>query len=523
MFNQDYWPTPPDVGARAIDTLGDIKGKKILEPQAGMGNLVIQLKNAGAEVIACEKEERLALVLEHLCPVIARDFFTVTPDMVSHIDMIVMNPPFISAARHIQHAWDIAPEGCTILSLCNYATVENAYTRGRETLKVLVQDYGYFENWGECFSTAERKTDVQVAMVYLRKPASNYDAEFEGFFMSEDPEEAQEEGMMQYDVIRDIVNRYVAAVKLYDKQLELGVQMNSLISSLPAYHNEDKEDMNYMTVRQADMEKARSRFKKGLQKRAWSSLFQKMDMNKYSTRGLRDDINKFVENQVNVPFTMRNVYKMFEIVIGTRGSRMDKALLEVFDKLTRHYDENRYGVEGWKTNSDYLVNQKFILNRMCYQDQRWNSGPKIETDYRSMESMDDVVKALCYLTGDNYDDFPTLIDACRERIVVSIDGKEYKRCREMWEVQAILKEYEHTGKTVSYYTYCPKYGEWFDWAYFEVKAFKKGTMHFKFKDVKLWELFNENIARIKGYVLPEAHKTRKGYQGDFFKDKQDAA
>lgn len=58
---------------------------------------------------------------------------------------------------------------------------------------------------------------------------------------------------------------------------------------------------------------------------------------------------------------MRNIYRMLEIIVGTHAQRMDKALIEVFDKLTMHYHENRYNVEGWKTNSYYLVNKKFIL------------------------------------------------------------------------------------------------------------------------------------------------------------------
>ena len=47
---------------------------------------------------------------------------------------------------------------------------------------------------------------------------------------------------------------------------------------------------------------------------------------------------------------------------------------------------------------------------------------------------------------------------------------------------------------------------WHDWGFFEFKAFKKGTGHFKFKDDNVWALFNQNIARIKGFPLPESFK-----------------
>lgn len=40
--------------------------------------------------------------------------------------------------------------------------------------------------------------------------------------------------------------------------------------------------------------------------------------------------------------------------------------------------------------------------------------------------------------------------------------------------------------------------------FFEIKGYKKGTVHVKFKDDKIWALFNRRVAEIKGYPLPEA-------------------
>ena len=50
------------------------------------------------------------------------------------------------------------------------------------------------------------------------------------------------------------------------------------------------------------------------------------------------------------------------------------------------------------------------------------------------------------------------------------------------------------------------YGTWFEWAFFRVKGFKKGTMHFEFLDEKVWETFNRAVAKQRGWVLPK--KTR---------------
>ena len=87
--------------------------------------------------------------------------------------------------------------------------------------------------------------------------------------------------------------------------------------------------------------KTREQFKKDLQKDAWKHIFNIMKMERHATKGLREDINKFVEEQQNIPFTMRNIYKMLGIVRGTAAQRMDKAIIEVFDRVTHHHHDNR--------------------------------------------------------------------------------------------------------------------------------------------------------------------------------------
>ena len=113
-----------------------------------------------------------------------------------------------------------------------------------------------------------------------------------------------------------------------------------------------------------------------------------------------ENINKFVEQQTKVPFTIKNIYKMVHMVIGTHGSRMEKVIVEVFDWLTEHHSENRL-VEGWKTNSEYVVNKRFIApycglqtSYSGFPEVRWNSNGN---------RMDDLMKAMCYITGTKFD------------------------------------------------------------------------------------------------------------------------
>ena len=136
MFDRDFYPTPIEVIQQMLST-SEINEKIILEPSAGSGNIVDYLKENGAkEVIACELNDKLRLIVEDKCRIIANDFLTVTPDMVSHIDMIVMNPPFSCEEDHILHAYEIAPQGCEIISLCN-SSVMRGWNVKKEKIKEL--------------------------------------------------------------------------------------------------------------------------------------------------------------------------------------------------------------------------------------------------------------------------------------------------------------------------------------------------------------------------------------------------
>ena len=77
----------------------------------------------------------------------------------------------------------------------------------------------------------------------------------------------------------------------------------------------------------------------------------------------------------------------------------------------------------------------------------------------------DVVKALCYITGVNYDNTASLYD--------------YVSNRRM------------------------SYGAWYEWGFFRIKCFKKGTMHFEFVDESVWMKFNQSVAKKRGWVLPK--------------------
>jgi hypothetical protein len=210
-----------------------------------------------------------------------------------------------------------------------------------------------------------------------------------------------------------------------------------------------------------------------------------MNLTKYTTRGVREDINKFVEEQTNIPFTMKNIYHMLDIIIQTAGQRMDKAILEAFDRVTSHHHDNRHNVKGWKTNSHFLVGKKFILPNQInpakeygYTSEYYNS---LKSSYDG--TIPDFEKALCYVTGEKYEE-------------------------DSWENG---KKVSLGIKTVNSSINRNAYGEWYESHFFKYKAYKNGNMHYEFKDEKVWELFNKKVAELKGFPLFES-KPQTAYQ-----------
>lgn len=462
MFNSEFFPTPKLV----LEMMQlDCADKIILEPHAGKGDIVDYCYQNGAkEVLAFEINKDLQNIVKTKARLIGDDFFKCKSDDISHVNAIYMNPPFSNADKHIIHAWKVAPEGCEIVALCNYETIAKKYAY-RELSK-LIEQYGHNENLGDCFSTAERKTSIDIGLIRLFKPAVSKDYEFEGFFMDDHEDEQQGEGIMPHNEVRALVNRYVYTMKAFDNLKEQIDNINNVTKGIGL--SDIKMEIGYK-----ENFSDKETFSKIVQRQSWQHIFNKMNMEKYVTSGVMKDINKFVETQTKIPFTMKNIYKMLQIIVGTRQETFNRALEEAIDNLTRHTHENRFGIEGWKTNSGYMLNKKFICEGIV--ELNYSGGIQIRYDSYNNRKIDDLVKVTCNITGKNYNDIGRLYGFNRN-------------------------ENDH-NKNFNIET-----NTWYQWGFFEIKFFKKGTMHVKFKDLNDWYLLNKAYGELKGFSLPETYK-----------------
>lgn len=503
MFNKEFYPTPGSV-IEMMTTGLDLSGKTVLEPSAGSGNIVSHLQNLGAHVLACEKHPSLQKIVGSMCQFLKPDFFEVEASEVSHIHAIIMNPPFSNADKHIQHAFDIAPGGCQIVALCNVETIKSRYSTSRKLLSEIIDKNGSWRNIGDVFSNAERTTDVEVALINLFKPKEG-DSEFEDYFFdtnADDDLSSGGAGIMKHNEIREIVNRYVGAVQMFDSVMEANKAINDMISPISSGLDIAFGARN---TRNQFTEVTRDSFKKDLQKSAWRSVFNKMNMGKYVTSGVMADVNKFVEQQQHIPFTMTNVYRMIELVVGTHAGRMDRVLTETFDYICSLSADNSEAGEKWKTNSNYKVNRRFIMGWITEVDSY--GGMKIR--YGSREKIDDIIKALCYLTGRNYDEQISIELWFNGPYKIKIDGKflqgydNHSYTNDSWSFTSRVNAMKESGRDVEVVKIDQSFGQWHEWPpFFRVRGYKKGTMHFEFIDENVWMEFNRRVAKIKGWTLP---------------------
>ena len=444
----------------------------ILEPSAGSGDIVRYCKQDGARYVkACEINDVLRSALYNECNVIAPDFLTVQREQVADINYIIMNPPFTTVEKHILHAWEIAPDGCTILALCPSSRFRFGCYGDDKKLKELADLYGSREELGDVFntSTADRRTDAEISLLRLYKPSEKTE-DFEDLDFDETPEGWDDmgngqEGVIKYDAVRDMVKRYNSALAQFDAVQEASKKINEDIKTFTACrihfgaHGDDCRGNKFQNI-------TRDRFRKELQHAAWSSIFELLNMQKYTTNVLQEKIARFVETSEARPFNLKNIYLVVSSVLQNIGNIMEECVVKAFDTICSLSAENSTAGEKWKTNSNYMVNQKFIVNGLSCE-KRWNGhlSYSIGHSYDRSGKMEDFYKAMSFLTGqplkeDCYRPF-------RSQIVES----------------------------------CTDTGEWFYFDWFRVKFYKKGTMHFEFTDINIWYRFNQVAAKHKGWAI----------------------
>src|SRR5690606_23323563 len=195
-------------------------------------------------------------------------------------------------------------------------TIKNDYSRSRRELSILISEYGESINLGNVFKRAERTTNVEVGLVRLFKPKYNSD-ELDGFYYDLE-EDNYRSGIVQYNELRAVVSAYIDAVKCFDTVEAVAEELYNCTHTKIFDNNGREHELNYgdrLTFLAGCDEKitTKQQFAKSFQMRCWQYIFNRVNIQKYVTKGVMDDVNKFINSRKNYPFTMKNISKMLDI------------------------------------------------------------------------------------------------------------------------------------------------------------------------------------------------------------------
>lgn len=494
MFNEDFWPTPRSVANRMIAKLSK-DATHVLDPSAGKGDLADALKSHGIDhrgergrfsIDCIEADPELATLLSGKgFPVVGYDWLSY--DGVCYYDAIVMNPPFSNGDAHLMKAWEFMHDG-EIVCLLNEETIANAHTQLRQKLGRIIAEHGNVEYLGPCFKTAQRKTDVRVVMVYLRKQSDDDRVEVwatatDEPSVNDSPDGPTAETMLAIqDKLGNMEHYYNMAnehmLKGYAHLRKASIYMDA--NHIHSGH-QGKSYGDIAGMAMASLPSARAEFLKKHRRDSWFQVFEKMDFHKWLDKKQREELLRDVERDCNIPFTAANIKGTLENVFLQRQKLFEKSVANVFDELTRHYKGNAAS-EGWKSNDNYKVNDKLVFPWGCHFDSQYMG--KFELSYTS-----GII--------DIYTDL--------DRVMAVLDGTKFE---EITTIGAALKrKFDRIGST-----YHPGEGystgsNTVDSTYFIIKFWKKGTVHLKFRDRELWERFNITAAAGKKWLGENTNDT----------------
>lgn len=500
--NKNFYPTPEHIIKKMLEPYYSkyntdflcLSDKTILEPSAGKGDIIDFIKEAYSHfdpqnVFCIESDVNLQAILKDKnYRLLGTDFLSFTTDRM--INLIIMNPPFDEGDKHLLKAWDVIFAEGEIVCLLNQETINNAYSNDRKRLQAIISEYGTTEELGRCFDTAERKTAVEVVLVRLKKPSiQKFDYCFtenvtnEETYISNDSFNLDSNNIVIRDVIGGIIQDYDNVKKSLGTAIKAMQEFNYYFKRIDTSEYQSKDILQKL----ADDVKSRNNdsfetmfytaFDKQLpeiKRKVWSNIFDKTEIKNYLSSGVKKQIEKEQSEYSIMDITEDNIKNLLRNLVISRDNMIKETILEVFDKMTDWDIKNKMNIEGWKTNSAYKVNRKFICPPYWIKCDTYDSYSRFSVSYSY-----------------GYYDFPT---RDLDLIMSLLDGKKLSQIKTI--SQALETRFENLGKIEKN----EKYDNTCESTYFNIKFWKKGTLHVEFKEERLWKEFNRLACLGKNWI-----------------------
>ena len=456
MFHKEFYPTPRHIVDQMIPH--ELKypkcgtKPKVLEPSAWKGDILDALWKQ-CRIYAIEQSHELQAILkEKKYKVVHDDFLTYEKEM--SFDYIIMNPPFSNWDEHFLKAWEIA-DNTTIVCLLNSETLNNPFSEKRKLIQKIIADnwWKVYELW-QCFVWSERTTGVNVSMVVVTKITENTGFEWDMWeekTLTIDDDTIGNE-IATRDLIGNMIEDYERAKILF---IEWTRQLQKAERICKSISKNYQLEIFKLAGSEGPLQDRYDAFLWELKYGIWNKLSQELNIEKYMTSKTRDNFHEYIREQWNIAISKDNIRKFVWLVIGNRGNIMEQAVNEAFDHMTKYHETNRVHIEGWKTNDFWKVNKKVIFPYGF----EYSLSDKPRIAYKSINILDDIDKAMCFLSGKNFENIKTIVNTVQS----STDNLCYSE-------------------------------------FFKIRYFIKWTLHITFLDEDLWKRFNIQACKGKNWI-----------------------
>lgn len=533
MFGVQFYPTPKEIAIKLFQMI-DVeemasgpkrfrkrdyvfpKLKKILEPSAGKGDLIKHYKSYlddkehldcywdyKLEVDVCELDPNLSSLLEEY-RLIGDDFLDLNDPL--YYDLILMNPPFQDGVHHVLHAYDNS-QGGYILAILNAETIRNPKDQFRKRLSDIIGEHGDHQFVTGGFTDAERTTDVECALIMIKKPAVQHE-EFTDFGFDKEIVDdnmyeftSSAELQMRENKLQQLERLYSESTALFKTALVAYTKLSAHISAIGGHgEHGDKGPMDqigYINLSKPEsFAEKHQQFLSSLKMNAWKHL---LDNSKFKSRldsSTRKDFDRFINQRGNMAFTVKNMMQVFEMIVNNQGLYQQKAIEQAFDFLTRHAhwgNRDPKSGPGWKTNDAYEVKKKVILPYGCRFDKSWyNKGYKqsFSTPYDGTSEWNDLDMAMRIISGDGFNTTYKDGNGRECDTIVSIRRALDNKFRIIGSLTKPAGNFDKTAEST----------------YFKLRFNMSGTVHLEWKDEKLRQKFNRRACEGKGWLAPPKPK-----------------
>lgn len=158
--------TPPELAKELVALAGVRKDSRVLEPEAGIGNIADAAKEVTDHVDCIERMTDFCEILKlKKHNVIGNDLLTAETAPI--YDAVVMNPPFSEECEHIKRAFDFLRPGGSLVAVCS-SSIQWKSTRKYEQFRDWLSEHTH--SIDECGAKFEM-TGVHSVVLVVDKAA----------------------------------------------------------------------------------------------------------------------------------------------------------------------------------------------------------------------------------------------------------------------------------------------------------------------------------------------------------------